>query len=489
MPYPTNSQEWIKALGARLDIQARRAQLYETYYSGIQLAGVTLMSTVKYQEYFSKMFKAIADNWLPIVVDAVSERLSIQGFRMGPTETSADKEAWKFWQYNCMDARSQALFNTVLTTGCSFIMVWNSGDRDKPVLLTAEHPYEVYVAIDYETGLRTAAIKRWHDEWTGEIRVNLYFPDHLEKWIRPKGNNEYLPLGDQAYIPNPLGTVPIVPIRNRTSLKRDDYLSEFHDVMSTQDQINKLVMDMLIASEYSAFRQRWVTGIDVPIGEDGKPVELFKLGVDRMLTTGDPAARFGEFGASDLSNYVRAIENRVQSLASRTRTPAHYLLGQSGTFPSGETLNATETGLIAKTKGHQVEYDDPLEEVVRLGFRVLGDTAKSKITDSEVMWNDPEYRTESQHVDASVKKLAAGIPYEQIWIDLNYTETQRMRFKAWLTEQAQLDAIRVTPVVNSGAAGNNGAPNEPQPTATLDQQGMVGSTPVGVRVTSPHVSA
>jgi hypothetical protein len=461
MPKPVTSQEWIKALGQRLDDQARRSALYETYYGGTQLAGVTLMSTVKYQEYFSKMFKAIADNWLPIVVDAVSERLTIQGFRMGAEETAADEEAWKFWQYNGFDAKSQALLNTVLTSGLAFVMVWHSGDSAKPVLLTAEHPCEVYVAIDHETGLRIAGIKRWRDEWTGEERVNLYFPDHLEKWIKPTGMNEHKPLGDQAWIANPIGKVPIVPILNRTSLKRDAYLSEFHDVMSTQDQINKLVMDMLIASEYSAFRQRWVTGIDVPIGEDGKPVKLFDVGVDRMLSVGDPAARFGEFGASDLANYVRGIENRVQSLASRTRTPAHYLLGQSGTFPSGETLNATETGLIAKTKGHMVEYDDPLEEVVSLGFSVLEDKGKASITDAEVIWSDPEYRTESEHVDATVKKLAAGIPYEQIWIDLGYTETQRKRFQIWLSEQAQRDAIKITPVANQGQPENNGAANAP----------------------------
>jgi hypothetical protein len=456
MPVPVTSQDWIKELGYRLDNQARRSALYETYYAGLQQAGVTLMSTIKYQEYFSKMFRAISDNWIPIVVDAVSERLSIQGFRMGAEQTSADKEAWKFWQYNGFDAMSQALFNTVLTNGIAFIMVWNSGDDRKPVLLTAEHPAEVYVAIDYETGLRIAALKRWMDEWTGESRANLYFADRVEKWVRPKGKTEYEPM---VRMNNPLGVVPIVPILNRKSLKRDSYLSEFHDVMSTQDQINKLVMDMLIASEYSAFRQRWVTGIDVPIGEDGKPIQPFNLGVDRMLSAGDPAARFGEFGASDLSNYVRSIENRVQSLASRSRTPAHYLLGQSGTFPSGETLNATETGLIAKTKGHMREYDDPLEEVISLGFRVMGETSKAQITDAEIMWNDPEYRTESEHVDACVKKLAAGVPYEQIWIDLGYTDTQRNRFRLWAVEQAQRAAVAVTPVANQGQPENNGAPN------------------------------
>jgi hypothetical protein len=461
MPLPVNSQEWIKVLSAKLEEQARRVTNYEIYYEGKQTANLSLMSTVRYQEFFYNMFKSVSDNWMPIVVDAVDERLLVQGFRM-TKDTKGDDEAWKFWQYNNFDIHSKALFTSILSCGIAYVMVWHSGDSDYPVLLTAEHANEVYVAVDYQTGIRVAAIKKWKDEWSGEERVNLYFPDRIEKWIKIKGQTDYSPLFGEEVIPNPLGKVPIVPFRNRINLKRDSWCSEIHDVMSTQDQINKLVMDLLISSEFGAFRQRWATGLDVPVDkETGKPVQMFQAAIDRMWATGDPGVTFGEFSATDLGNFVRAIENRVQSLASRSRTPAHYLLGQSGTFPSGETLKATETGLIAKVKRHQLEYDDPLEETVRLGFAVMGDS-RSKIRDSEVIWGDPESRTESEHIDATVKKLALDIPLEQLWLDAGYTVTQIQRFWQMMKEEKAIRAaMGLLPPegANQGQASNNGAPN------------------------------
>jgi hypothetical protein len=470
-----DSQDWIKVLSAKLQDQAKRVTNYEIYYEGKQTANLTLMSTVRYQEFFYNMFKSVSDNWMPIVVDAVDERLLVQGFRMSK-DTRGDNEAWKFWQYNNFDIHSKALFTSILSCGIAYVMVWHSGDSDYPVLLTPEHAGEVYVAVDYQTGMRIAAIKKWRDEWTGAERVNLYFPDHIEKWISPKGQNEYTPLEGEFWINNPLGKVPIVPFRNRINLKRDSWCSEIHDVMSTQDQINKLVMDLLISSEFGAFRQRWATGLDVPIDADtGKPVEIFKAAMDRLWATGDPGVTFGEFSATDLGNFVRAIENRIQSLASRSRTPAHYLLGQSGTFPSGETLKATETGLIAKVKRHQLEYDDPLEEVIRLGFGVMQD-AKAKIRDSEVIWGDPESRTESEHIDATVKKLALNIPLEQLWLDAGYTVTQIQRFWQMMADEQKMRAqLGLTaPQANQGEANNVGSANGP---AELPPAGRSDSAP------------
>jgi hypothetical protein len=43
-----------------------------------------------------------------------------------------------------------------------------------------------------------------------------------------------------------------------------------------QDGVNKLITDMLVASEFAAFRQRWVTGIEIPRDENNNPIEPFK---------------------------------------------------------------------------------------------------------------------------------------------------------------------------------------------------------------------
>lgn len=445
---------WLEKLGPKLDQQALTCRKFEAYYNGLQTNWS--MTTAKYQQYFRQMLGAVSDNWMPIVVDATAERLNVQGFRMGTRD--ADDDAWNIWQYNNMDLLSDCLHTSVLTCGLGFITVWKSEFDNYPVLLSPEHPCEVYVAIAPGNRKRVAAIKRWFDEWTGETRADIYLPDGIYKFLKVKDNWQLL-----ESLPNPLGVIPIVPFFNRTSLRVGSYRSEIADVLSTQDQINKLVVDMMIASEFGAFRQRWMTGVDIPLDENGKPVETFKSMTDRIWILEDPDARMGEFQATDLTNYVSAIESRVQSLASRSRTPPHYLLGQSGSFPSGESIKSTEAGLTSKSKKHMKEYGEPYEETMSLAFAVMDDP-RSQIRDSEVIWADPETRTESEHVDALMKLRGLNVPIEQLWLDAGYTPPQIEQFKDLLRQEALLQGMSA-PITVSVNGGNGPQPKNPIPAA------------------------
>lgn len=463
---PMGSPLWyVEKLEQKLDTQARQVKKLEGYYEGLQVNFV--MSTPKYKDYFKQMIEAVSDNWMPIVVDAVCERLNVQGFRFGTDQS--DDDAWEIWQYNNLDGLSDALHTTVATTGIGYQMVWASGDDRRPVLITPEHPSETYVAFG-PRGERVAAIKRWYDEWGEITRLNLYLPDRIYKYYKNKRFTVWVPwFGDRdgmAELDNPLGVVPIIPFRNRTTLKVGSHRSEIADVLSTQDQINKLVMDLLVASEFASFRQRWITGIEIPTNDDGTPKANLQMALDRILTFEDSEIKLGEFSATDLRNFTLAIESRIQSLASRSRTPPHYLLGQTGTFPSGESLKATETGLIAKTKRRQKEFDDPHEESMRLAFAVLDDP-RANIRNNEVIWADPESRTEAEHIDALVKKLSIYVPIQQLWTDAGYTPPQQDRFKEMLLEEALIRAAAQRNGVTSagqpgaGSQGQEGPPAAP----------------------------
>jgi hypothetical protein len=148
-----------------------------------------------------------------------------------------------------------------------------------------------------------------------------------------------------------------------------------------------------------------------------------------MWTVGNEQAQFGEFSASDLGNYVKAVEMAIQHVAAQTRTPPHYLLGQSGNFPSGESLKATETGLVAKVMRKQVSFGEGLEEATGLGL-VLGGDAKGAVVDAETVWKDPESRTEGEHVDAVMKMKALGVPDEVLWARIGATPQEIEQWKA-----------------------------------------------------------
>ena len=52
--------------------------------------------------------------------------------------------------------------------------------------------------------------------------------------------------------------------------------------------------------------------------------------------------------------------------------------------------------------------------------KVLEDP-RGDVDDSETIWADPEYRSESELADALVKRAAIGVPRQQLWEDAGYS--------------------------------------------------------------------
>ena len=437
---PQSPEWWLSKLGPRLSSRWNQIKTYEDYYEGRQPLA---FATTRYREEFSRMLRDLSDNWCELVVDAVEERLHIEGFRFGDT-TAGDKDAWAIWQRNELDADSEIAHSTCLTTSVCPVMVW-AGD-DGLAEITVEHPSQVYVA--YAPGSRrkrVAAIKIWADEWDNTTFANIYTPDGLWLFKGPRSQTgtsiNFSGAGWDLVeeYPNPLRVVPVVEIVNRPKLLAGGR-SEIVAAISTQDQINKLVCDMMVAAEFGAYRQRWGIGIELPIDpETGKETEKFAAAVDRLWHTPNDQAKFGEFSQTDLSNFVTAIENRVTSLAARTRTPPHYLLGKMVNI-SGDGMKAAETGLIAKANSRMRHYGERWEEIQRLAFAVEGNPRAGE-TAAETIWRDPESRSESEHIDSLVKKLALKVPLVQLWEDAGYTPTQIGRFRTELAAQAALEAL------------------------------------------------
>lgn len=445
----SNPREWLeRRLLPGLSAQWASCERADRYYRGEHDFEI---ASTKYRIEFAQMLNSVIDNWMPLVIDAVEERLEVTGFRFNldrdNPDSEADKDAWDIWQRNYLDDDSSLIFETSLTCGISYAMVW--GDVNGQPIITAEHPSQVYVVT--ESGRRRnrlAAIKSWEDEWTQQKFVNLYFPDEIYKLVYDGNWNEREPTTK-----NRLGVVPIVPVINRSDMFGRGK-SEIAEALSTQDQINKLVKDMLVASEFAAFRQRWATGLEIPVDDDGNPVQPFKAGVDRLFTSEGTETKFGEFGASDLGNYVRAIESRIQSLASRTRTPPHYLLGQSGQFPSGESLRAAETGLVAKVKKRRKTFSEALEEVMRLAFKVRGDAERGSAFRAQTIWRDPESRTESEFVDSLVKLMSIGVPKRVLWERYGFTQSEIDRFETLLLDEALASGLAQGGNLSGGFPGS-----------------------------------
>lgn len=464
-----SSEWWLDRLGRRLADRRSELQRYDDYYRGAQ--GLRFAST-KFREAFGKTFEHYAENYCGLVVDAVEERLNVTGFRMGSKAAAekADDDAWRIWQDNGLDAWSQIAHVESLVKGVSYVLVSPFDDdrvAGRSPQITIEDALETIVEYAPGSRRRIVAMKRWRDDVDEREYATLYYPDRIEKWQSEKktvtlwANQHGRASGEKVTwvrrdvpgepwpLPHALEVVPVVPLINRPRLAGEGE-SEIASVIPLQDAINKLAIDMLVAAEYGAFKQRWATGIEVPKDpETGKDLEPWKPGADHFMSTAAPDAKFGQLDATELEPYVKAMDQKVQAIASSTRTPYHYFLRQGGQPPSGESLKSSETGLVAKARRKHRHLGEGWEEIERLAFKALGDP-RAEILDSETIWANPESLTEAQHVDALTKLRKIGVPDEQLWEDAGYTPTQIARFKQMRVEQPREPAP--TPVAAGAPA-------------------------------------
>jgi hypothetical protein len=372
---------------------------------------------------------------------------------------TGDDEAWEIWQRNNLDLQSDLAHETALVTGYSYIMVGpqDDGSTENP-LITIEHPLEVIhqTAPGNPTHV-TAAIKRWYDEEEGRWFLTLYTPDSVFRYqsnstskntpgtrvATSDRTGRWVPReGTDAVIKNPFPdeTVPVIPIVNRQKINGSGR-SELADIIPLQDAVNKLCNDMLVASEFAAFRQRILTGMEMPEDEHGNIIPDFdlKAAIDRIMVIKDENVKVSEFGVTDLSTYVKAIEHLRDDIAAISRTPPQYLVGEVVNV-SSEALKAAESGLVQKAKRRCRFYGESWEQAMRIAFLLKGDEERAESYAAETIWANPEVMTEAALADSLSKYMVLGVPIVAIWERMGVSQTEIKRWLQLKTEEPELPA-------------------------------------------------
>ena len=394
--------ERINELVASLSEQRAAYDGNEVYYR--QGGGNPYMPAGARAEY-QRLVQEAAANWCELIIDVVVERLVVEGFRTaGATDNIA--ELWTWWQRNRLDGRQLALYTDALVGGVSYVGVWPAAEDGPEAAprITVETPRAVMVVhADDDPTEAVEAIK------VGTDRTWHYLPDEVVTYeARPGGGG----LREAGRIPNPLGAIPFVAFRTKPN-GAGVPTSDLESAKPIQDRITTTTFDRLIAQKYAAFRQRWVTGMAIPTDDEGNAVEPFQAAVDRLWMSEDPETSFGEFQESNLAGYIAAVDQDIQTLASTTRTPPHYLLGKIVNL-SADALKAAETGLTSKVRRRQVEYGEAWEQVVNLAA-IAADRPDLVDDGLETIWANTEAQSEAQVVDAALKLDALGVPREAIW--------------------------------------------------------------------------
>lgn len=448
---------WVERLNTKLDARQKSIKLLNDYYEGDHpLSEIPPRVPDEAKAAFRRWMRSNRANWMGLVVESVVERLEVQGIRYGADQV-ADKDAWAIWQASGMDVGSEMVFTDAAVTGESYITVEPNPDNPARPFLWPEHPSQVIVACDASRPtLRRAGFKKWLDD-SGFVFSVLYLPDLIVKLRseRTLGRNgdtsriRWVPRGDVPEFTNPLGAVPVVPFRNRGRLLTGGR-SEIADVLDTQDRINRTLFLRMIAAEYAAFRQRAASGLALETDEaTGKPKMPFTPSMVELWVSENPETKWHEFGATDLGSYIQAVESDIQHIAAETKTPPQYLLGAMVNI-SGDALKAAESGLVSKVRRRARHFGESIEEVFRLAFTAAGDTAKAAVVDAEVIWRNPEFRTEGELTDSLVKMKTLGVPNEALQERWGASPQEIARWKGMAAEQALTDSLSQPAVTGNG---------------------------------------
>ncbi|NEB92438.1 phage portal protein [Streptomyces bauhiniae] len=387
---------------------------------------------------FRRLLGMSRANYMELVVDALVGRLEVAGFQ-SDAEGMADEAAWALWQDNNLDGGSSLAFLEAAIRGNAYMLV--SPQKDGGFRITPEHPTQVITeGKPGEPGEMAAALKLWVDDWTGMLCCTVYLPDRVYKFEAPEpklGQARQKPqwvrrevAGEEWGGRNVLGEVPFGELANRPRMLKPG-ASELRSVIGIQDRINKTIADRMMTQEFAAFPQKWVTGMEIPVDENGQDVEPFDVAVNKILVAEENGAKFGQFAAADLGGYLKAKEEDVRDIAAITSTPPHYLLGAL-TNLSAEALKAAEAGLIHKIYQRRRFLEEGLERTMRL--------AGVSSSQARIVWKSPEWRTEGELVDALVKMGSLGVPREELWARWGATPQEIERWRR-MNEDALIAAM------------------------------------------------
>lgn len=348
--------------------------------------------------------------WPRTVVDAVEQRLDVQGFRM-PGQ-SADRSLWDVWQYNNMDERQTFAHTDSLALSRSYICVGTNDEDPEYPIITVESPDQMIAVRDPRTHRVRAALRSYDPDGGLDKRATLYLPNQT-RWLIRDGQNwvdEFDP--DE----HNLGTVPVVPMvnRNRATRRRNasiEGVSEMADIIPLADSAARALTNLQLVQETLAVPQRYILGASKGdfVDQNGNPLSVWESYFGGILAAGNAGGKAGQFDAAEISNFENAMNMYARLGSGVSGLPIEYFGLNTQNAPSAEGQRAGETRLIKKAERKQVSFGHSWESVQRLVMRFRDGEWNPDARRMETIWRDAGTPTIAQVNDAVVKRFQVGL--------------------------------------------------------------------------------
>jgi len=392
-----------RAFNALKGKQSKYATLNDYYNGNAPL----VYASEEFRAQFTRLTARFSENWAAVVIDSLLDRLSLQGFKLD--DTSASDSIENLWDELDLSLDSDEICRDVSITGEAFLMIERKEDGSVNAFANPPHLCHAFYCEDDPREMAFAA--KWFDRG-GEAHLTLYYTDVLVHYVAKKQRSEVDnvnaftldPEFEQGIEVNEFSRIPLFHFqRDRTSL-----FGELQNVIPLQNALNKLFADMMVSAEFGAAPQRYAI-IDSMSADQADlkngPNKIWKFAYD---AEGSGRPQVGQFEATQLNNFLVAIDHIATKIAVITRTPKHFLLQQGDV--SGEALIAMEAPLNRKAKKYTSRLGVTWRQCAKFILELQGFSVEAN--DIEPIWEDVRTIQPLTESVIRVNNSKAGIPID-----------------------------------------------------------------------------
>jgi Phage portal protein, SPP1 Gp6-like len=397
------------------------------------------------------------------VVEAVTERMIVEGFKC--LDERSARWAAQVWSEQRLDAKQDTVHTAATRDSASYLLLgWDAQAQAVQFI-----PHERYTdpeaggtgegckityANDDPNQPMLFASKRWVEalgEGKARQRLTLYYPERIEKYVMA-GSWVPLPIeadGDPAWpLPwvdgsgQPIG-IPMIEFANM-----DDH-PEAEDAIPLQNGINKTLIDILAASDSSAFRIFKAFGF-YPTTDGQPPADdesnWLTLSPGQIVGDVKTDGSFDAIEGADPAPLVNVLQQLIYYVAIVTRTPmSRYQF--TGQVAAEGTLKQQNESLLAKVDRKMCRFGDAWEDVMlraRHLQNVFGGGVDGSLLDEtqrfETIWRNPEKRDRLQELQAlQIEKDSLGVPLQMLWQKAGYKPDEIEQMMAYREEEMAMN--------------------------------------------------
>ena len=355
------------------------------------------------------------NNYARVVVDAVSSKWGVEGFRSGvDADEEGDAKIKELFDRDDMGFAMQDAVDLACTYRKAYLLVDPISGHQKvispnnaAVMMDAANEPVAAIVITRDRALRRDTLRvymRKVNQDTGLAEGKLYgflaVREHGENGplgektgLKISGNDYEVPLtysnlNDWTWWKSldKLKTER-VPV---TVLKNKDNKTEFEDATDIISRINHMIWQRVIIATMQAFRQRAVKGNFRKTDDAGREIDyskLFEPGPGSLWQLPE-GAEMWESSTTAVHQFLTAVKDDEKALGAQTKTPMNHF--SDSVNNSAEGAASQKEAYYDKIEDRRKRFGSRLRRHTSVLLEVNDEAERSKIEDLEVIWTPIE---------------------------------------------------------------------------------------------------